>query len=259
MDIAIIGCGNMGHGIAKILGKEHPLILCDRHAGRAAAVAKETGGTEVKSPREAAQKAEMIILAIKPQDLHSTSVELKGALNSNKVLVSILAGVTTAKLQEQFKPSITVRMMPNLALLYGKGVIGVVDDSSLTKTIKGKIDKVFSPLGLVKWLPEHLINPLTALTGSGPAFAMVLIESMIDAGVAMGFDADTAKVLVFEMLEGSISLLKESHKHPGELKWQITSPGGTTIAGLRALEAAGVRSGIINTFLAAYERSRELS
>lgn len=258
MEIGIIGCGSMGAGIAKALSKEHQLFLCDHHPERVAALAKEIGGTAVKTPKEAVLKSELIVLAIKPQDLHTLSAELKGVLNSNKTLVSILAGVSTSKLKEQFKQATTIRMMPNLALIYGKGVIGIVDDSALTKAAKTKLEKVFSSLGLITWLPERLINPLTSLTGSGPAFMMVLIEAMIDAGIAMGFDAETAKSLTLEMISGSLSLLKESKKHPAEIKEQITSPGGTTIAGLKAMEDGAVRSGIMNTFLAAHARSIEM-
>ena len=259
MDISIIGCGTMGKGIATVLSKGNKLLLCDHHQGRAATLAQEIGATAAKNATEAVQKSELVILAVKPQDFSNISREIKSTLNGDKTIVSILAGITLSQLQDNFKPSAAVRMMPNLPLIYGKGVIGIVDDSTLSEQAKGKLETVFAPLGFVKWLPERLFNALTALTGSGPAFAMVMIESMVDAGIAMGFDADTAKMLVIQMLEGSLTMLKETGKHPAEIKWEITSPGGTTIAGLKAMEAAGVRSGIINTFLATQARSIEMA
>lgn len=119
--------------------------------------------------------------------------------------------------------------------------------------------EVFAPLGNLHWMAENKLDALTALTASGPAFVYVMIESIVEAAIAMGFNSSEAQGLVLEMLSGSIAMLRETRKHPGELKWQVTSPSGTTIEGLKVLERSGVRAGIIDTFLAAHERSKELA
>ncbi len=150
-------------------------------------------------------------------------------------------------------------MMPNLPLIYGEGVIGLCSDEKMIKEDRDILAKLFESLGKIYWLPESKINGLTALTGSGPAFFFSMVESMIDAGIAMGFAAKDAQSLVYQMLKGSLTLLERSEKHPGELKWQIASPQGTTIAGLKRLEELAVRGGIMNTFLAAYDRANILT
>ena len=148
--------------------------------------------------------------------------------------------------------------MPNLALIYGEGVIGLSSDENIPQKNKEDLTKAFELLGKIHWLSEDKINALTALTGSGPAFFFVMVEAMVDAGIAMGFTAHTAQDLIYQMLQGSLTLLEKTSKHPGELKWQIASPQGTTIAGLKTLEELAIRGGIMNTFLSAYDRANKL-
>ncbi len=196
-----------------------------------------------------------MIFAVKPQNLEEVAALVKEDLRKDQVVVSLLAGVSLEILQKCFATANIVRMMPNLAVIYGEGVIGLTS----TQGIDERLTKTFEPLGKVYWLAEEKMNALTALTGSGPAFFYVMIEAMIEAGIAMGFPAKDAQELIHQMLQGSLTLLEKSAKHPGELRWQIASPQGTTIAGLKKLEECALRGGIINTFLAAYERSCELS
>ena len=150
-------------------------------------------------------------------------------------------------------------MMPNLPLVYGMGVIGLSSSNKIKNEDKEHLTKMFGSLGKIYWLPEEKIDALTALAGSGPAFFLVMVEAMIDAGIAMGFTAADAQGLIYQMLRGSLTLLEQTSKHPGELKWQIASPQGTTIAGLKRLEELALRGGIMNTFLAAYDRAKKLS
>ena len=179
-------------------------------------------------------------------------------LKKGQVIISLLAGIPIVTLKESFPRATILRMMPNLALIYGKGVIGVSSNEKISKKNKESLTKVLESLGKVYWLSEDKINALTALTSSGPAFFFVMMEAMIDAGIAMGFSAQEAQDLIHHMLQGSLTLLEKTSKHPGELKWQIASPQGTTIAGLKKLEELALRGGIINTFLAAYDRANEL-
>lgn len=259
MHIAIIGCGNMGTGIAKSLHTYHQLTLYDHYPATAQALARQVPAIACQELLSAVEEADLIILAVKPQNLTDVAEQLAPLLKPHQILVSLLAGISYSSLKQVFPHSIIVRMMPNLALIHGKGVIGLVENPLLSEKQKLLLQALFEPLGTVYWLPESKVDALTALTGSGPAFIFVLVEAIIEAGIYMGFKASDAKSLTLQMLKGSLALLEESDKHPGELKWQITSPGGTTIEGLKTLEDYAVRSGIIHTFLASYNRTKNMS
>lgn len=254
-EIRIIGAGKMGCALAMQL-KKHSLSFYDRHPELAKAAAKACHGTAVDSPFHGVNKKTIVILAIKPQDFKAFSHEAK-AMPPCHCIVSILSGIEVATLQAAFPSTLILRMMPNMAVRTGKGVI-VLALTDQIAPLKNEMTQLFSPLGLVQWMPESLFHAATSLIGSGPGFFFAMVEAMIEAGVAMGFSSQEAYPLVKQMIEGSLSLLEESKNHPAELKWQITSPGGTTIQGLRTFEEKGVHSGILETFLAAYQRSKEL-
>lgn len=259
MKVTLMGCGKMGSGIAEKLALQHEVTLFDRHPQKTGALAKKIGAKVAKNAHEAVSKAEVIILAVKPQDLEGLAAEIHREIFDKQLVVSCLAGVTTATLQTYFAEIPVLRIMPNLAILHGQGVVGMVISEELPKEYQEKADKLFSNLGALHWVPETQIDALTALTGSGPAFVSVLIESMIDAGVAMGIEGEKAKELVFQLIKGVVALLEETGKHPAQLKSEVASPGGTTIAGLEVLEEYGVRAGMMQTFLATYYRSLELA
>lgn len=258
MKICIIGCGNMGSGIAQRLSKEHALALHDHDVKGTAELAKTIGAKSYSKAVEAVQDCEIVILAVKPQNLSEIATHIASSLTPKKLLISILSGITMHTLRRYFGDIPIVRMMPNLPLLHGKGVIGLAENPELPNATKNTLDKLLKPLGFVHWLPENKMDALNSLTGSGPAFVFVLIEAMIDAAIAMGFSAHDGKQYVYEMLEGSLTMLQETGQHPAELKWKVTSPAGTTIAGLQEMEEHGVRGCIMNTFIAAYQRAAEL-
>lgn len=255
MKIAIIGCGVMGAAIGIRLAKNHTLFFNDRKKEKAVELAKITEGSAFNTSTEAIKDAEFIFVAIKPQQLQELFEEIQNHLNPNQIIISIMAGTSLNVLEELFPNNITIRMMPNLAIRLGKGLIGLVDAPNIFPELRNQIDQMIRPLGMGYWLEEKKINAFTALIGSGPAFMMMLIESMVDSGIALGFQADEAKKLIIQMIEGSVSLLNEGGQHPAEIKWQIASPGGTTIAGIRTFEREGVRSGLMETFLSAYDQA----
>lgn len=259
MKITIIGCGNMGRGLAQRLSKSNELVLYDRHLEKAEQLSQEGNGKVSTDLMKELQVSEMIILAIKPQNISQIAEKIAKDLKKTHLIVSLLAGTPLSTLAQKFPSTRIVRMMPNLPLICGEGVVGISPDVQISETDKKMMTQVFEPLGKIYWLPEDKLEALGALAGSGPAFFFVFVEAMIDAGIAMGFSAKDAKDLVHQMVQGSLVLLKQSSKHPGELKWQVSSPQGTTIAGLRKLEELAVRGGIMNTFLATYERAKELS
>lgn len=257
--IAIIGCGTMGSGMARILGQRYPLILYDRHTEKADPLLSEINALVCNDLKVAVQGADLIILAIQPQNFLEIAKELVGKLRNGKIVASIMAGVSTKMLKQHLGNISVLRVMPNIPCLYGKGVVGLVESSDITEEKKPMVEDVFSLLGNVHWIPENKADSLTALTASGPAFVYVMLESIIDAGIALGFSAEQSRELTLQMMEGAVETVKKSGKHPGQLKWDTATPAGATIAGLKQMEDEAVRSGIINTFLAAHERLQDFS
>lgn len=249
----------MGKALAQRLSETHQLYFYDRCVEKAEILEREGYGKASQDIKQALHRSEMVILAVKPQNFKEVVALIEQELKKEQVIVSLLTGISIGTLK-QFLPGVTIiRMMPNLAIICGEGVIGLCSEEILLEAEKKNLTHLFASLGTIYWLAENQINALTALTGSGPAFFFVMLEAMIDAGIAMGFSAIDAQKLVCQMIQGSLRLTENMTKHPGELKWQITSPQGTTIAGLKTLEEFALRGGIINTFLSAYDRANQLS
>ncbi len=256
MGIRVIGCGAMGSAIAQTLAENgQEISLYDKHSDRAIGLARAISAHVCHSPLEGTSREDFLLIAVKPQDLESIAKDLEGF--EGKLIISILTGVTIEQLKAVFPDNTVLRMMPNLAVRYGDGIVALAEDSDLLY-LKDEIEKTFAPLGLVRWFPEKHLNAVTALSGSGPAFVFAIVEAMVDAAIAMGFSADEGYELVKHMLGGSLTTLYESNELPAELRWRVASPAGTTIAGLHAFEANGIRGGIMDTFLAAFERAQEL-
>lgn len=255
--MAIIGCGNMGSAFAQRLSSTHKLYFYDHNLDKAEKLEMKGYGKACHDAKEAVSEAELVVLAVKPYNIKETANAIAKILKKGQLVISLLSGTTLETLKGLFPKVHIVRMMPNLALIYGEGVIGLSADSDFPQKTKEELTKTFGILGKTYWITEDKFNALTALTGSGPAFFFAMVEAMVDAGVAMGFTAPVAQDLVYQMVQGSVSLLEKSGRHPAELKWQITSPRGTTIAGLKRLEEAAIRGGIMNTFLAAYDRANQ--
>lgn len=259
MKIALIGCGNMGTGLAELLSPFHHMLLHDRDWNWTQDLARQVKGEAYASLPEMIESAQMIFLAVKPQNLKEIIPIIHSHLRKDHVLLSLLAGTPLAALKQAFPLPAIVRIMPNLPMCYGAGVVGIVDSPDLPFSLKDDLQKLLAPLGMIYWIKESKIDALTSLTGSGPAFIFSLIEAMTEAGIAMGIEAAEAQELVLQMMRGSLTLLERTGKQPAELKQQIASPNGTTIAGLKVFEKENVRNGLIETFLGAYHRAQELS
>lgn len=259
MNIAIIGCGNMGRALAHRLSDQNQLFLFDKDKGKAQEFEKLGYGKANWTIEETLRHSEIAILAVKPQNAQEAACEMAQYLNKNQIVVSIVTGVSIESLNLWMPNPSIVRMMPNMAIMYGEGVLCLSADETVSSEIKKRLTELFDPLGKIFWVAEDKFNAVTSLTGSGPAFIFVIVEAIVDAAIAMGFSAKEAQELALQMMQGSLAFLEQSQKHPGELKWQITSPGGTTIAGIKKLEELGLRRAVIETFLAAYDRAIELS
>jgi len=258
MRLTIIGCGAMGSALAKNLAK-NTLVLVDRDFKSTSAFAKEIGATATKDLSQAVAKADAVLIAVKPYHLEELARQLSPLLKSGTIVISVLAGVRLADLKRHFPKQPLLSIMPNIAVAYGKGVIGIVESPDLTPELRKVAKNLFADSGLLIFLPEAKIDALAALGGSAPAFALHLMESMTDGGVLLGFPARQALDITIEVFEGAIALLKESKELPQALKWQVTSPGGTTIEGIKVLEQERVHYALMQALLATHQKAQKLS
>lgn len=257
MKIAIIGCGVIGSALARHFAHQHQVLLCDHSYEKSRSLAQEIGAEAYETEIEAIELAEMVVLAFKPKDLAAFAAATAQAFKREHMLVSVLAGTSVSLLKQSF-PSYIVRAMPNLPLICGEGVIGFVETAEMTAQRKKNVEEIFQGLGLLCWLSEEHLEALSAIAGSGPAFVFVIVEAMIASGVLLGFSPQEARDFVLKTIEGSVALLKATGKSPLELKTQVASPGGTTMAGLKILEDRDIHKTLVDTYQATFLRAREL-
>jgi len=261
--IAFIGAGYMGSAIIRGLIKSQAcpasrLVAFDPAPGAAAAMA-QMGVVMAKDIAEAARGADVVILAVKPQIMAKVAATLKESLEKKTLVVSIAAGVTTANLESWLGSGAkVVRAMPNMAATVMESATAVCRGKAAGDGEMALALAVLGSVGGGVEVDETMMDAVTGLSGSGPAYVFMFLEGLIDAGVRCGLPRDTAAYLARQTLYGSALLAMESGEHPSLLKERITSPGGTTMAALAALEEDGFRGSIINAVTAAMERSREL-
>jgi len=257
MKVGIIGCVVMGSAMARIIRNHHEVFLYTRRPETLDEDLK-VKTTLTKSIEEIAKSSDMIILAVKPKDLEALIEDLDPALKKGTLVLSILVGTTLDHLKSSFPTAKPFRLMPNLPLLCGKGLIGIAEDDDALPEDKESVDQVLSGLGSTVWLDEKLMNPFAALTGSSPAFICLIIEAMVQAGIAVGFKSEVALELVLKTVEGTAGLLKQTGDSPSKVRQSVASPRGTTVCGLNAMEANGVRHGVISGILQTFERGEEM-
>jgi pyrroline-5-carboxylate reductase len=229
----------------------------------AAKLAEELG-IEVSSDAARAWQAPVVLLAVKPQQIEAVAPVAAAALASvpsgrEPLLISVLAGVSLQRLQALFPGRACVRAVPNTPALVRAGLTGLSWGEGVAPGRREEVRQLFALVGEVLELPEPQLDPFLALTSSGPAFLALVAEAMADGAVAAGLPRPLAMHLAHRTLAGTAALLQERELHPGQLKDMVTSPAGTTVAGLRELERAGLRSALIEAVLAAAERSRQLA
>lgn len=263
--IAIIGGGKMGSIIAQgIISKQiisgTAITITDIDAERLNFLSDSLGLQVSDENKKPAKNADIIILAVKPQNMAQTLKEIAGVVNKSKLVISIAAGITTSFVESNLaKGNRVVRVMPNTPALIGAGATAVAkganstaDDISLTRAI-------FNSVGITVEVEEKLMDAVTGLSGSGPAYCFVIIEALSDAGVQMGLPRDLSLKLAAQTVLGSAMLCLQGDKHPAQLKDMVTSPAGTTAAGLKALEDGKIRATMIAAVEAATKRSKELA
>ncbi len=259
-----IGTGNMGGALAKAAAKTlrpEALFLADACAEKAQALA-DSLGCQATDAKTLAQTCNYIFLGVKPQVMGTMLSEIAPVLaarNDSFVLISMAAGISLALLQQMLgKNYPIIRIMPNLPVSVGSGVILFDTTDNVTQEQTARFCRVLEKAGLVDHLPEKLIDAASAVSGCGPAFVSLFVEGLADGAVACGLPRDKALAYAAQTLEGTARMLRESGMHPGALKDAVCSPGGTTIAGVLAMEAQGARSAAAEGVVAAYERTLEL-
>ena len=262
--IGFIGAGQMAKslafGIANSNGDDLQLFISDPNDAACESFASLIGDrssvSRVNNNAKLVESSELVFLAVKPQYLETALADVK--FENNPLVVSIVAGVRMFQLERLTGISRIIRVMPNTPCQIGKGVSAIAAGpdvkSSETKLIKG----ILATVGAVVELEESLMDSVTGLSGSGPAYVFTFIEALIDGAVLTGMPRATARHLAIETVIGAASMLQQSEEHPAVLRDRVTSPGGTTIEGLKALEENSFRDAVMSAVQAATERSREL-
>ncbi len=261
--IGIIGLGNMGEAIVKALlksGFKKESILCSEIKPDRAGQMEKTYKVKLSSVEEVVRKAGYIILATKPQDSKKLLGRMAPLIDESKVVVSIMAGITIANILSSIgKPVKVVRTMPNICVRVGEGAIGIAPSPLAEKKDVEAVAALMSPLGTTIEVGEELMDAVTALGGSGPAFFLMFLESVIDAGVKLGFTRDKSRTICIQVIKGTLKMLEEEGLHPTLMREMVTSPAGTTMAGLAVMEEGAFRGNVMKALEAAAKRAKELS
>jgi pyrroline-5-carboxylate reductase len=259
----MIGGGMMGEALLSrlIVQKVYvpsEIIVSEPQAQRRSFLSSTYQVSVTGENSEAAIASEILLLAIKPQVFPQVASALSGQINASSVVISILAGTPLSQLEAAFPGQPVIRVMPNTPAAVGAGVSAIAPGQHAKSEHLEQAQRILSTVGEVVEVPESAMDAVTGLSGSGPGYVALMIEALADGGVAAGLPRAIAMQLALATVKGTAQLLQESGMHPGELKDRVTSPGGTTIAGIAELEKAGVRSALIEAVKAAYLRSREL-
>ena len=262
--VAMIGGGQMALALAEGFCRSGLLApaditVYDPHApARERLAARLPGINFADASTAAAAAAGLVFLAVKPQQAADACREITGHLGSDAVLVSIVAGLSTASLAGMAGTKRVVRVMPNTPSLVGHGVSVVCHTADVPAPAAERVMKLLASVGHVHEVDESLMNAVTGLSGSGPGFIALLVEAFADGGVKAGLPRALSLALAVETLSGTAALLEQTGEHPAQIKDRVSSPGGTTLAGLAVLEQRGVRGALIDAVVAAAARAKEL-
>lgn len=263
--IAVIGAGHMagamiGGMVRSKLLPAKGIVASRRNAAALAELQKKWGVRVATDNKKAVAGADVVILAVKPQMAKAVMEELAGHLTKDQLVVSVMAGVTTAAISKALRvDGPVVRAMPNTPCLVDAGATAIAAGARAGERELKLAESIFAAVGLVVTLPETALDAVTGLSGSGPVYIYMAIEAMIDGGVKMGIPRAIAAKLAAQTVFGAAKLVLETGKHPAVLKDEVTTPGGTAITAIHVLESKGLRSVLIDGVEAATKRSQELS
>lgn len=263
--LAIIGTGRMGEallgGLLQSRWVEPDQVICTvRRPERVEELRGRYGVRATLANDEAVADADVIVLAVKPQSVHNLLKQVGSAFHAGQTVITVLAGTPTATIEQYLPPDVpVVRVMSNVAVQVDEAMSVVSGGTHAGEQDLVVAEEVLRHVGRVVRLPEEHLDAVTALSGSGPAYFFLLAEAMIDAGILLGLPRDAATELIIQTMVGSAKMLRDTGRHPVELREMVTSPGGTTIAAIRQLEMARVRAAFLNAIEAAKLRSEELA
>ncbi|MBM7555468.1 pyrroline-5-carboxylate reductase [Halanaerobacter jeridensis] len=261
--VGFIGAGSMAEALIEGLLEQQiiapdDLYISDINKSRLDELTAKYEINQATTNNALVSKADYIILAVKPQVIGQVLEEVGPKITAQQTVFSIAAGVETNQIEANLDQVPVVRLMPNTAALIGEAAIAYSLGSYAGKETAAVVEELFSASGTVTKVKENLMDAVTGLSGSGPAYIYLIIEALSDAGVNMGLPREKSTELTLQTIIGAAKMVKESDLHPGELKDMVTSPGGTTIKGMQQLEESGVRGILYNTVEAAANKSQEL-
>ena len=263
MNLGIIGCGKMGSALVKGAIKENAIdgqkvMVIDLVSELAHKLSNDIGATVAKTNDDLIKNADAILLCVKPQDM----ISLTDSFNkerSSKLFISIAAGIKIDDLEKSLKnDDRVIRVMPNTPAMIGQGASAQSKGKNATESDTEFVSKILNAVGISIEVPEKQLDAVTGLSGSGPAYIYTVIEALADGGVLVGLPKEKALTLAAKTVIGAAEMVMKSDEHPAKLRDQVASPGGTTIAGLAALESGKLRSTLIEAVKAATKRSEEL-
>ncbi|MCA1830773.1 MAG: pyrroline-5-carboxylate reductase [Actinomycetota bacterium] len=263
--LAIIGGGKMGEALVAGLldaGWAEPdeIVVAEIHEERREQLVKTHGVRATGDVAEAVAEASNVLIAVKPQDIDDVLGAMAGVVRPQQLVMSIAAGIQIGLIERKLGGAVpVVRAMPNTAALLREGAAAIAAGTHATPEHMAQADEILSAVCRIVHLPEKYLDAVTGVSGTGPAYVFFLAEALIEAAVGVGLPRDVATELSVQTLLGAARMLRETGKHPVELREEVTSPGGTTVAAMRVLERAGVRSAFLDAVRAATERSRELA
>ena len=261
--VAVIGAGKMGEalmsGLLRSGRSATDLLFTERHADRVDDLVQRYG-VEAVGNVQAAQRADTLLIAVKPQEIGALLDELAGVVTPSNLVVTIAAGVPTRLFESRLAEGTpVVRVMSNTPVFVDEAMSAICAGAHAGEAHLDHTEQLLRSVGRVIRVPEAQLDAVTALSGSGPAYFFYLVEAMIDAGILLGLPRAVAAELIVQTAIGSAVMLRDSGQHPVQLREAVTSPGGTTIAAIRELENHGVRAALLAALEAARDRSRELA
>ncbi|MDR1439722.1 MAG: pyrroline-5-carboxylate reductase [Clostridiales bacterium] len=263
--IGVIGVGNMGAALIKgMLQKKAAdagdVSVFDACGGKAERFAADCGVCAAPDAGQLAERSDLVIVAVKPHDAPPLLAQIKGRLSAGKTVFSVVMGLSIeAMCRLTDGRARYIRCMPNTPALVNEGMICMSFGDGFSDAERRHVASLFSSVGLVEELPEAMLGKITSLTGSSPAYVFAFIEAMADAAVHSGVPRETAYRLAAQSVQGSARMVLQTKKHPGELKDNVCSPGGSTIEAMRVLEKTGFRSSVIEAMLACNEKADEVA
>jgi len=262
MRIAILGTGKIGESLlAGLRSSDWADIVATSRREERAEELRERHGVEATTDNTAAIKgADVVVLAVKPQDIETLLGEIGHLLKPEQTVLSVAAAIQTSRIEKHLADDVpVVRAMPNAPSIVHEGIAGMCAGRHAGREHLDRAGTVLRAVGDVVEVPEEQMDAITAVSGSGPAYYALLAEAMIEAGILLGLSREISTKLVVQTMLGTAHVLRDEHMHPVELRESVTSPGGTTIRAIRELEQAGVRAAFLNAINAAMERSKELA